>query len=643
VTAPLTPRRWQLPWPVVTVVDLFIVLTVTASAIIILSGGLAGRVGGVPFTARNPERPVITAVLLLLVRRLFAPDHGAFGTNPGSTRRLVTAWVQPGADAPAAAAVFGGPSRRALGLAALGYAAVAVLMLHVQLGQMRSVPDLGDPLFSMWRIGWVFHQLQGDPRSLFDANIFHPSPLTLTYSDSMLLTSALAAPLLAAGIAPAVTYNVLMVSSFLLSAIATYLLVVRLTGSARAAFIAGLFYGFHPFRFEHYSHLELQMTHWMPLALLALHRFADTRRMRDALLVGACVVAQLYSSMYYAVFFPFYVTAVFGTLVVLARLPVRRLIAPLAVAGVLAAALAVPLARPYVAAQPAKGDRPLVEVDVYSALASDYLRAHHRSALYGNRMLERLQGERALFPGFVVIILALLALVPPIGPIRIAYLAGLLLAFDMSMGLNGAVYEYLYDWFSPVRGMRVPARASIILGISLAVLAAFSVRSLLARVRTERGRALAFSLIVLAFLVDLRPTIELEPVWPTPPAIYAAISGRDDVVLAEFPFSIDGSIDALPQMYFSIWHGRAMINGYSGFFPSTYDPLLNTIWKFPGPETLEAFRARGVTHITVTCGLMRQPADCDDMLRRVESSPSFRQVAASRWEGQPARLYEMLP
>ena len=64
---------------------------------------------------------------------------------------------------------------------------------------MNAVPDVGDPVFSMWRMGWVCHQLSGDPRALFDANIYHPSPLTLTFSDSMLLPSLLAAPLLAAG------------------------------------------------------------------------------------------------------------------------------------------------------------------------------------------------------------------------------------------------------------------------------------------------------------------------------------------------------------------------------------------------------------------------------------------------------------
>ena len=37
---------------------------------------------------------------------------------------------------------------------------------------MDSVPDLGDPLFSIWRIGWVYHKLGGDPRPLFSPNIF---------------------------------------------------------------------------------------------------------------------------------------------------------------------------------------------------------------------------------------------------------------------------------------------------------------------------------------------------------------------------------------------------------------------------------------------------------------------------------------
>ena len=97
---------------------------------------------------------------------------------------------------------------------------------------MDSVPDLGDPLFSIWRFGWVFHKLGGDPRPLFSPNVFHPHPLTLTYSDSMLLPALTTAPFLAVGVHPVVAYNLVMVLSFIASAFAMYLLAERLTGLA---------------------------------------------------------------------------------------------------------------------------------------------------------------------------------------------------------------------------------------------------------------------------------------------------------------------------------------------------------------------------------------------------------------------------
>ena len=63
-------------------------------------------------------------------------------------------------------------------------------------------------------------------------------------------------------------------------------------------------------RFEHYSHLELQMTQWMPLGLLALHLFITTGRWPYALALALAGAAQVYSSMYYAAFFFVYATTV---------------------------------------------------------------------------------------------------------------------------------------------------------------------------------------------------------------------------------------------------------------------------------------------------------------------------------------------
>ena len=82
-----------------------------------------------------------------------------------------------------------------------------------------------------------------------------------------------------------------------------YLLVRALTGDRAAATIAGAIFALYPFRYEHYSHLELQMTMWMPLALHALHRTLSRERLRDGLLMGVAVALQTLSCLYYGVFF----------------------------------------------------------------------------------------------------------------------------------------------------------------------------------------------------------------------------------------------------------------------------------------------------------------------------------------------------
>ena len=446
----------------------------------------------------------------------------------------------------------------------------------------------------------------------------------------------------AAGLHPVLAYNVLFLSSFVLSAIATYFLVDRLMGSPRAAFISALVYGFYPYRFEHYSHFELQMTYWMPLALIWLHRFSTTLRVRDALVLAVLAAAQLYSSMYYGVFFTLYAGAVLGTLLLVSRPGWRRLFVPVASALALAILLAAPLARPYIAAQAVKGDRDEGAVRVYSAGPSDYLRAHRRSATYGGRLLDAdSYAERALFPGTLPLVLSAVALVPPVGAIRLAYAAGLVAAFDLSLGFNGLTYKHLYRWWLPIRGLRVPARMSIVMAISLAVLAAFGARRLFDRFRSRVGRASVFAVLIAIAAVDVWPSLELHRVWWEPPPIYQAVAGQP-VVLAEFPthLSISYVTNGVPYMYFSVWHWRSMINGYSGFTPSSYEPMMDALRDFPAPPTIDLLRSRGVTHVSINCALY--VTRCAPVLSAIGASQAFRLVSDGQWQGQPVRLYELV-
>ena len=149
--------------------------------------------------------------------------------------------------------------------------------------QLDSVPDLGDPLFSIWRIAWISHQIVRNPLRLFDANMFYPEPLTLTYSDSLIVPGLMGAPLFWMGVHPVLVYNLLLLSAFVFSGVTMFLLVRALTGRVDAAMIAGAIFVLYPYRFEHYPHFALQMTMWMPLALWAMHRTMALGRLRDGL------------------------------------------------------------------------------------------------------------------------------------------------------------------------------------------------------------------------------------------------------------------------------------------------------------------------------------------------------------------------
>ena len=124
-------------------------------------------------------------------------------------------------------------------------------------------------------------------------------------------------------------YNLLLLSGFVLSGVTMFLLARALTGRTGAAMVGGAIFALYPYRLEHYSHLELQMTMWMPLALLWLHRTLARGRWRDGLATGLAFALQTLSSLYYGCFLAVFI-AVVGGVVWLGR---GRPRAPIAAAG----------------------------------------------------------------------------------------------------------------------------------------------------------------------------------------------------------------------------------------------------------------------------------------------------------------------
>ncbi|MBI4476180.1 MAG: hypothetical protein HY654_03345, partial [Acidobacteria bacterium] len=129
-------------------------------------------------------------------------------------------------------------------------AATVVMTWPVARGLTRDLPnDLGDPLLNCWILSWVadhlLQALRGDVTALgrvWHANIFYPEPYALAYSEHLAAQAIQILPVYAVTWNPILCYNLLFLSTFILSGLGMFLLVRALTADAVAALAAGAFY-----------------------------------------------------------------------------------------------------------------------------------------------------------------------------------------------------------------------------------------------------------------------------------------------------------------------------------------------------------------------------------------------------------------
>jgi hypothetical protein len=492
---------------------------------------------------------------------------------------------------------------------ALTFVVLTAVVTYPQVrGFATSVPYHSDPYFSMWRLGWVAHAIRTNPRGLFDANIFYPAKNTLAYSDAMLLPGVALAPLFWAGVPPVIIYNAVLFTAFALSGYATFLLARRLTGSVAAAMVAGVIYAFAPYRFTHYVHLELQLVFWIPLALLLVHRIMADGQVRDGVVLGLTMAAQLLSCIYVGIFSLAYLTVVVPALLILTGVShVRRLLVPTLIAALITVVIVAPYALVYMRTERNVGTRSVGEIRVYSASMANYLSAPAMNRLYGwTAINDPLKADELnLFPGTAAVALALLGVLGGRGRVRFAYLAGLAFAVEMTRGSSSVVYLWLFEHVRAFQALRSPARIDILVNLSLAVLSAYGVAFLLGRIGNRRWQVLTGASLVVVLIAEYASAPSIATAPPVS-RIDSVLSRRPAAIIVELPLTspkgVWGSFDWL-YMYQGMSHFQRMLNGYSGHAPAALYQMREAMASFPDDRSLTFLRERRVDYVVVRAGL----------------------------------------
>jgi hypothetical protein len=619
--------------------DLIAALLLVLAGVAALVGGIRFRLAFVRVSLTSPLRIVAVAAAIAAVRHLLVPRVPIYRDLPTRLAEWRRAAVIDDVEARASTRL-----RTSVAVALIGaFTVLAALMTYPLVTRIGDgVSDPGDPLLNTWALQWVSHQLITSPTHLFDGNIFAPEHNTLAYSETLIAPAILTAPLSWLGAGGVLVHNIVFLAGFIASGAGVAFLVWDLTGRLSAAVLAGVAFAFLPFRFDHFPQLQLQQAQWIPLAVWACHRVLWAGRIRDGVWLGAALAAQLMSCMYYGIFLSLYLV-LFGACLFAWRIRQwRRWLPALAVGAVTAMVLFAPAANAYLDARTVVGERGRQENIGFSATLGNYLAAPDANWIYGSTA-KRFGGElRNLFPGAVVVVLAALALWPPLSAVRIAYAIGLVFAVDLTLGFNGIGYPLMYDIVSPIRALRIPALAVILVGFSLAVLAGFGA----SRIRSSVVVTL-LTVAVLAESVSL--PMPLTAIPTEAPAVYADMlrdnTGSPPATIVELPIDYTRSVHYEDQiyMYYSTFHWQTLVNGYSGFFPPAYLELAAVMRTFPDARSLELLRARKVRYVVIHGERMggehyRQllaAADaCACGLTLVEKRP---------WQAAEVSIYRMAP
>jgi hypothetical protein len=516
------------------------------------------------------------------------------------------------------------------------------LALHP--GTMAAVFS-GDTLLNAFIVAWDQHALLNEPGRLFSPNFFHPTRNALCLSENMIVPALLTLPLAGLG-NPILVYNVILLGSFPASAWCWWLVLRRWGAGWTAAWIGGLMFGFSPWRFGQLGHMQLMLNWWVPLVLLGVDAWLRGAGMRWALLAAAAMAAQFYSCVYHFYFTCLYLVPFAGVGFLIRdwrsgvpedafggrpRSSLRAIIVQGGIAAALFVALLAPAWRPYreirwILFHP----NPLEALARTGASAGDYFRGYYLNLLYGPRQLlepnpySPFPWEHWLWPGWSAMALTLLL---PLAWFlarrsamwsddrrrrlsRVAMMAaGAGALFFVSLGpaihwrgeaiCDSWPYMALHWRLPGFDAIRVPARASIMVVLTLSGLAAIAADGLLRWARAQWGRAgagvLAGMLLTLtaADLLNRPLPVSDNPDYARHRAVHAMLAREPEGVVLAMP--VDTATHYVSTLA-AAEHFFPMINGTSGYLlrsnGETFDRLREPAWDRSHLDLLRWLRVR---------------------------------------------------
>ena len=255
----------------------------------------------------------------------------------------------------------------------VGAALAATWPLVLRIGHTTAGGD-ADPMLVSTVLAWDADRFAHGLRGFWDAPWLFPYRHSLAYSEHLIGIALFTAPIQWITGNQFIAYNTAYIGSYVLAGFGMFLLTRALWGRADAALLAALAFELTPYRLAQTPHLQVLMNGWMPIGLLALHRYFASGSRRWLAAFAAVFVVLGLSNGYYLYFFALPVAVVIAAEMIRGTptLPRGRVWLDLAAAGLAVGLAIAPIAFVYYQLQREHGFTRTIEQLGLSAGVSDY-------------------------------------------------------------------------------------------------------------------------------------------------------------------------------------------------------------------------------------------------------------------------------
>jgi hypothetical protein len=479
-------------------------------------------------------------------------------------------------------------------------------------------------LWNSWWLRYSLFDLGQNP--LYSTYTFYPLGISLVLYTYNLFNALISLPFQPFLSLPAIS-NLTFLAATVLSGYGVYVLTETLLGAARpkatkgrevapsaprgspamvfAAFLAGLIYAFGSYRLVYAAigHYDMWSTAWIPFYTLYLIKTIRERRFRNAVLAGIFLAFSMLCEMIFGVFLGML------TLILLAFVAGRRgreevaggwpsLVGRLAVLGLVAMLLYLPVLLPVLGEMfggyelAGWGDAEKLSVDLVGLvtltplhpLGGDWV----ETLRHTQEGTSRFRDVNTVFLGWAGLALAI------VGAVRYrrkvaAWIASFVVFVVCSLGpllqingrstfdLDGLAVNVplpfvLLHYIPLVKANRVPNRFSVVLMLSLAILAGFGAYWLLAKIARNRTRLAAIAssactLLLAALIVFEHWSVPLPLTDASIPPVYRQVADEPgDFAILQLPmgwrnsFGVQGAENTRTQ-YYQTYHNKRLLSG----------------------------------------------------------------------------------